>query len=422
MEGGGKVTRNVDNPLPDKSMKTRKTLALLFAAAALAAPPVLISGDEAHVEDKIPRPGPPPEVSPESVFEAVERGIGFLVESQNPNGSWGGVRRTKGLNIAAQVPGSHHAFTVATTALAVEALCLYPQHSEEAEAAIDLAQDYLLEFLPRVRRASGVEIYNVWTHSYAIKALLQLHERAGGDDELQARLAEAIQGQVNRLESYQFVNGGWGYYNFGMATAVSSGEPTSFTTGTALIALRQAKDAGYEVSELIVERALRSMFMQRLPDGSFVYSFGHRMRPRSAVSRPAGGLARAQVCNAAGRMWTGDEHISDQDMIDWLDRMITRGFWLDQARKRPRPHEGHFANAGYYFYYGYYYAGEVGRLLSEADFAPRRNHLKQVLINLQERDGSWWDFPLYDYHQPYGTALALSALYKMTGEVDADKL
>ena len=28
----------------------------------------------------------------------------------------------------------------------------------------------------------------------------------------------------------------------------------------------------------------------------------------------------------------------------------------------------------------------------------------------QEKDGSWWDYPLYDYHQPYGTAFALMTL------------
>jgi len=29
---------------------------------------------------------------------------------------------------------------------------------------------------------------------------------------------------------------------------------------------------------------------------------------------------------------------------------------------------------------------------------------------LQEQDGSWWDYPLYSYHKPYGTAFALMAL------------
>jgi hypothetical protein len=28
----------------------------------------------------------------------------------------------------------------------------------------------------------------------------------------------------------------------------------------------------------------------------------------------------------------------------------------------------------------------------------------------QEQDGSWWDYPLYNYHQSYGTAFALLTL------------
>jgi len=51
-------------------------------------------------------------------------------------------------------------------------------------------------------------------------------------------------------------------------------------------------------------------------------------------------------------------------------------------------------------------------LLPENERAPYQDHLAQVLIHLQENDGSWWDFPLYDYHQQYGTALALMSLHR----------
>jgi hypothetical protein len=29
---------------------------------------------------------------------------------------------------------------------------------------------------------------------------------------------------------------------------------------------------------------------------------------------------------------------------------------------------------------------------------------------VQEKDGSWWDYPLYNYHRPYGTSFALMSL------------
>jgi hypothetical protein len=37
-------------------------------------------------------------------------------------------------------------------------------------------------------------------------------------------------------------------------------------------------------------------------------------------------------------------------------------------------------------------------------------HLANILLKLQEKDGSWWDYPLYNYHQQYGTAFALMSL------------
>jgi len=42
--------------------------------------------------------------------------------------------------------------------------------------------------------------------------------------------------------------------------------------------------------------------------------------------------------------------------------------------------------------------------------APYARQLAAILIKRQDGDGSWWDFPLYSYHQPYGTGYALMAL------------
>ena len=38
--------------------------------------------------------------------------------------------------------------------------------------------------------------------------------------------------------------------------------------------------------------------------------------------------------------------------------------------------------------------------------------LATLMLDRQEKDGSWWDYPLYDYHQPYGTAFALMSLHR----------
>ena len=32
------------------------------------------------------------------------------------------------------------------------------------------------------------------------------------------------------------------------------------------------------------------------------------------------------------------------------------------------------------------------------------------MLSKQEKNGCWWDYPLYAYHQPYGTGYALRVL------------
>jgi hypothetical protein len=129
------------------------------------------------------------------------------------------------------------------------------------------------------------------------------------------------------------------------------------------------------------------------------------------VNRPAGSLGRSQACNVALRLW-GDDKVTDAVLKTWLDRLFARNGWLDIGRKRPIPHEAWFQVAGYFFYYGHYYAGLCIEQLPESERGPYQDHLAYVLVHLQEKDGSWWDFPLYDYHQQYGTALALMSLHR----------
>jgi hypothetical protein len=66
--------------------------------------------------------------------------------------------------------------------------------------------------------------------------------------------------------------------------------------------------------------------------------------------------------------------------------------------------------AGYFFYYGHYYAALCADQLDADRARGYKEQLAAIIIPLQEKDGSWWDYPLYDYHQAYGTAFALMTL------------
>jgi hypothetical protein len=100
----------------------------------------------------------------------------------------------------------------------------------------------------------------------------------------------------------------------------------------------------------------------------------------------------------------------------WLHRLCLREGWFDIGRKRPIPHETHFSISGYFYYYGFYYATECLQMLPDDRQKNYIPHLARHILSKQEKDGSWWDYPLYDYHQPYGTGYALTTLSRLRVE------
>ena len=214
------------------------------------------------------------------------------------------------------------------------------------------------------------------------------------------------------MNRYADVNGGWGYLDLfdKLATQKPTGITTSFSSATVLLAMREGRDKlGLTLNEKVVTAALDSIKRQQFPDMAYAYSHSHIMRPRTDINRPAGSLARSQACNAALRA-LGREGISDEVVIEWADRFLAREGFLSIARKRPRPHDIHFRISGYFYYYGIYYFTESVRFLPMEKQKPYAAKLAALILSRQEKDGSWWDYPLYDYHQPYGTGYCLMAL------------
>jgi hypothetical protein len=347
-------------------------------------------------------------VSVSEIKASLERGCNFLLERQNPDGSWGSARKTKGLNIFAPVPGSHRAFRLAVTSLSISALLEIKADDKNYSECIDQGEEYLLEMLPQLRRASPMALYNVWSHSYGLQALHRMYEVSSNNQRKKA-IKEVMQQQIKMLQTYESIDGGWGYYDFNAQTKQPSGSSISFVNATGLVALKDAQSSGVEVPDKLVSRALSAIKRQRLPDHSYLYGEYLKYRPRSGINRPAGSLGRSHACNYALQIW-GEESVTDDVHKLCLDRLIKRNGWLDVARKRPIPHESWFAVAGYFFYYGHLYASFCVENLSPKERPNYQKSLAKILVPLQEKDGSWWDFPFYDYHQQYGTAMALLSL------------
>ncbi|MEN1680550.1 MAG: hypothetical protein AAGJ46_13255 [Planctomycetota bacterium] len=73
--------------------------------------------------------------------------------------------------------------------------------------------------------------------------------------------------------------------------------------------------------------------------------------------------------------------------------------------------------AGYFYYYGHFYAAMCIEQLPKDEQPYFQDHLAHIILPLQEKDGSWWDYPFYNYHQQYGTAMALFTLARCQHEV-----
>ena len=367
-----------------------------------------------------PRPCHPGEIGPEplpieppsqqAIRTAIDRGVAFLVQNQNSNGSWG-TSRDRGRDIITPVPGGHRAFQAGATALCVTALGEAGTGRPGADEARRRGEDWLIRNLPYVRICSLGVMYNHWGHAYGIQALVRaLRHPMSAEREKQIR--EVIRDQIARLARYQLLDGGWGYYSWGQMPVRSSTDSTTFTTATILIALHEAREVGFDVPRKTADAAFHSLREERRPDFAYPYYYGAATRmPGAPLNKRPASLGRSQVCNVAMRLW-GDEKTTDAVIRNWLNRLFARNGWLSMARKQNWPHDSYFRIAAYFYYYGHYYASVCIDLLPPEDRPYYHNYLAHFLLPKQEKEGSWWDFPLYNYHRQYGTAFAVMALQR----------
>src|SRR5438093_5012037 len=277
--------------------RTSRPVGSMFGLSFLFGFFVLVTCQGSFAAQDTPKARDLPPATPAQIEKSIRRGIDYLLKDQNKDGSWGSAQKTKDLNIFAPVPGAHDAFRAAVTAMCISALIETGEADTNAAAreALTRAEAWLLNKLPHVRRADGVAIYNVWAHSYGIHALVEMYQRETSDAIRREQIKDVIVQQFDMLRRYESVDGGWGYYDFRAQTARPASDSTSFTTATALVAFREAKDAGLEPPKDVVKRAIDSIVRQRKKD--FTYDYGEylKLRPMMPINRPGGSLDRKSV-------------------------------------------------------------------------------------------------------------------------------
>ena len=348
----------------------------------------------------------PPKPKATEVDRAIERGVQYLLDHQNKNGSWGSPANNLYLDLYAPIPGSQQTFAVASSALALAALIEVGGDSERVQKAIRRATDWLLKN-HGVKRVSLDTIYNTWAYSYSLATWARLLAREK-DPARRKLLKKAAQKDVAFLKRFEFVEGGWGYYNFSFAGKDPGQGSTSFTSATALVALKMVAEQGVKVPTKMVDKACKLVRRCERPDGAFAYSYSTSWWGTAGINKTKGSLARTPTCILALGWW--GREMDPRRYAQALEELEKYGHFLRIARKYPYPHETWYQNSGYFCFYGYYYASLLLPLVSERTRDKHRKLIAGHLMKMQEKDGSWFDYQLHKYHKAYGTGYVLLAL------------
>lgn len=344
--------------------------------------------------------------------EALREALAWLVAAQNEDGSWGSHHSPRPIEVLCDVPGSHDAFRIATTALCVMALAHSPPPGAEGTTARDRGLDAIVNGWD-VKRPSGMEHYTVWAYGYGLQALGE-HLIAHPDDPRAPAMQKTCAAIVSKLGQYQHLDGGWGYLSLHeVPTFKPSFTSMSFTTATLLIGLDRARSAGVAMPPKMLELAVDSIARCETPERGFVYGELWRQSPGGGVNRLKGAACRGPGCYEALQLF--DRTPRHQDgAATW--RTSLAALLEDHARfqvaglRRPIPHESHYQISGYFYLFGHYYAAMLLKRLDAEDHARFAPLLDRAVMVCRQPDGSFWDYPLYSYHKAYGTAFAALTL------------
>jgi len=383
-------------------------LALACSACSREGAPPKPSAPAVPPAAKAVRPAPEPTPEERALQQTTQAAVDWLVTNQNPEGSWGSHESPRPIEVLADVPGSHQAFQVATTALAALALEGCPIASEAKDKAVDRAMDWLLDHFD-VKRANGMEHYNVWSFGYGLQFFAE-HLVAKPDDARTAKIRAAAARLVEKLGMYQTLDGGWGYLSLnGVPTFEPSDTSMSFTTATCLVGLARAKAAGIEVPKKLEQRAVDHIRRSRLPDGAFLYGEYLKYRPRHPVNQVKGSACRTPACQYALLLF--GEKVPEEEREAGLEALLFKEARFQKiAVRRPIPHEAWYNVSGYFYLYGHAYAAYLLEGMPKEKQARFWPAIVDAANYCREPDGSYWDYPLYSYHKPYGTAFAVIAL------------
>lgn len=312
-------------------------------------------------------PENPPEITP-AIRASIDKGLRFLVSSQNRDGSW----RTN---------GGAGGYPTAMTALA--GLALIAAGNTPTQGAYAKNVSSAVTYMLRTARRDGLiaqdEELSHCMHGHGF-ATLFLAECYGmeEDPQRQAQIRLVLQRAVElTAQSQSRPGGGWLY------TPNANADEGSVTV-TQVQALRACRNAGIAVPKKVIDTAMKYLEKSQNPDGGIRYQ-----QSDGGPSRPAITAAAVACYYNAG--------IYDDDKVK-------KAFNYCEQQLRPtHTPEGFFGH----YYYAHLYMAQVMYMAGDAKWQAYYSSMRDILLKKQADDGSWDGDHV---GSTYGTAVALIIL------------
>jgi len=304
----------------------------------------------------------------EEAEKAIERGLKFLISSQNKDGSWSSKDSEK---------GGSGSYAIAATSLGLMAFMVegnFPGFGKYGKA-LERAKDYLLkrsEDSPT--GAMGVKMYEIGLFTIAMSELWGMTS----DPEDNKKIQVALERVVEIILRAQSPLGGWRY-----GPRPDAGQDTS-VTAMVFVSLASAREAGVLVPTETIERVtgyLRDQAFDERRGG-----FGYQGKGYT-IACTAGGVYAAQL---AGNRET-----------EWVSAALNS--LENEPKMFSRKDNGHF-------YYSHYYAMQAMVQAGDERYAKWYPRIRDSLITLQQPNGSWKESDPKSPDYPHKTPMSIIIL------------
>ncbi len=300
----------------------------------------------------------------EEAEKAIERGLKFLIASQNKDGSWS----------SGDASDRGGGYAIAGTSLGLMAFMVeghFPGFGRYG-AALDRAKDYLLKRSKHSPTgAMGVTMYEIGRFTIAMSELWGMTSDPKDNKEIQV----ALERVVEIILRSQSPLGGWRY-----GPRPDAGQDTS-VTAMVFVSLASAREAGVLVPTETIERLtgyLRDQAFDEQRGG-----FGYQGKGYT-IACTAGGVYAAQLAGNRDTEWVS----AALNTLENEPKMFSR---KDNGN----------------FYYSHYYAMQAMVQAGEERYAKWYPKIRDSIIMLQQPNGSWQEKE-QDY--PHKTPMAIIIL------------